>query len=215
MCDGPCLRSWHLHCIGLKEVPDEEPWLCSDCKEKSWPCFLCKKHHLNNDGDSGTKKCVLKQCGKHYHPSCVDAFSSISSVVVPKPSEEGCSPFLCPRHFCYACGGGPPQAGSAASQQQIVHCFKCPRSYHKKCMPAECQKTKESKFIICPLHLKDGGSEHPSNMSISTMYSSNNDDPLKPTETNSFYPETNNNNSIGTSNKTIAVDDFLDITELQ
>lgn len=31
LCEGNCKRSFHLKCIGLKEIPDGE-WICDDCK---------------------------------------------------------------------------------------------------------------------------------------------------------------------------------------
>ena len=45
-CDGPCLRSFHLGCLGLAAPPPEdETWMCEDCTNREHVCFLC--------GDSG------------------------------------------------------------------------------------------------------------------------------------------------------------------
>jgi hypothetical protein len=41
MCDGPCLRSFHLECLGLTEVPDDANWLCHSCKNSLHLCGVC------------------------------------------------------------------------------------------------------------------------------------------------------------------------------
>jgi hypothetical protein len=39
-CDGPCARSFHLSCIGLRDLPSDEKWFCPDCTAKKvhWLC---------------------------------------------------------------------------------------------------------------------------------------------------------------------------------
>jgi hypothetical protein len=34
LCDGPCLRSFHLSCVGLENMPEEDKWFCRDCDLK-------------------------------------------------------------------------------------------------------------------------------------------------------------------------------------
>ena len=31
LCDGPCIRGFHLQCIGLESQPDSDKWYCDDC----------------------------------------------------------------------------------------------------------------------------------------------------------------------------------------
>lgn len=45
LCDGPCLRSFHIGCLhgrNLSSEPSEdEVWLCLDCTEGKHICFIC------------------------------------------------------------------------------------------------------------------------------------------------------------------------------
>lgn len=64
-CDGKCLRSFHPRCIGLKEqdIPEDAPFVCSDCYRGVQRCFACKNFEM--DGD--LVKCDAPFCGKFYH----------------------------------------------------------------------------------------------------------------------------------------------------
>jgi len=33
-CDGPCLRSFHIRCVGLLSFPTSDKWYCDRCKIK-------------------------------------------------------------------------------------------------------------------------------------------------------------------------------------
>eukprot|EP00771_Trimastix_marina_P001799 gnl/Trimastix_PCT/2900.p1 GENE.gnl/Trimastix_PCT/2900~~gnl/Trimastix_PCT/2900.p1 ORF type:complete len:675 (+),score=206.08 gnl/Trimastix_PCT/2900:1340-3364(+) len=33
-CDGPCLHSFHLRCLGLDNNPEDDPWFCEECQMK-------------------------------------------------------------------------------------------------------------------------------------------------------------------------------------
>jgi PHD-finger len=43
MCQGTCLRSFHLACLDLgeEEVAEIDPWLCEDCENGSHECGIC------------------------------------------------------------------------------------------------------------------------------------------------------------------------------
>ena len=47
LCDGPCLRSFHIGCLhgrNLSSEPNaEESWLCLDCTEGKHNCFICEE----------------------------------------------------------------------------------------------------------------------------------------------------------------------------
>jgi len=32
LCEGPCVGSFHIKCLGLKKEPDDDPWFCTQCK---------------------------------------------------------------------------------------------------------------------------------------------------------------------------------------
>ena len=65
ICEGPCLRTFHTVCVGLKEVPECE-WVCKDCKADRHPCAICEE--VGEDGvEGGVIKCKRKNCGLYYH----------------------------------------------------------------------------------------------------------------------------------------------------
>ena len=97
-CDGPCLRSFHLSCVGLRNPPAaEESWLCDSCIEKEHTCFLCGDSGPISDvcGVDGCEeravvegcsmsqkssilssmvtKCSLSRCGNFFHLGCIES----------------------------------------------------------------------------------------------------------------------------------------------
>jgi hypothetical protein len=64
-CDGRCLRSFHPKCIGLNEedIPEDSPFVCSDCYRGVQRCFSCKEFGLERT----LLKCSIDFCGKFYH----------------------------------------------------------------------------------------------------------------------------------------------------
>lgn len=34
MCEGPCQRSFHPACLGMDDMPEEDPWMCHRCSSK-------------------------------------------------------------------------------------------------------------------------------------------------------------------------------------
>lgn len=64
-CDGKCLRSFHPSCIGLREedIPEDSPFVCSDCVNGIQRCFECKHFGIANQ----LIKCRVPFCGKFYH----------------------------------------------------------------------------------------------------------------------------------------------------
>ncbi|KAI3425357.1 hypothetical protein D9Q98_009121 [Chlorella vulgaris] len=130
-CDGPCMRSFHTdagegkcNVLGLPADMCEllstscsETFLCPNCLAGVHQCFKCKE-----EGRAGIEvlKCINASCGRHYHPEC-GGFA---------PGE----PFVCPLHKCRACG----QHGDAAAadkQGELVPCRRCPKAYHRRCLP--------------------------------------------------------------------------------
>ncbi|KAL4857102.1 Protein ENHANCED DOWNY MILDEW 2 [Chlorella vulgaris] len=130
-CDGPCMRSFHTdagegkcNVLGLPadmckllSTSCSETFLCPNCLAGVHQCFKCKE-----EGRAGSEvlKCINASCGRHYHPEC-GGFA---------PGE----PFVCPLHKCRACG----QHGDAAAadkQGELVPCRRCPKAYHRRCLP--------------------------------------------------------------------------------
>jgi hypothetical protein len=47
-CDGPCLRSFHIRCVGLVSFPTSDKWYCDRCKIKV-ELLLCAFHPSNHE----------------------------------------------------------------------------------------------------------------------------------------------------------------------
>ncbi|GAM24662.1 hypothetical protein SAMD00019534_078370 [Acytostelium subglobosum LB1] len=143
MCDGPCLRSFHVDCLGLGSTPaPNQRWECDDCLNQQNICFACKKRGIVG---MDLMKCKVHQCGKFYHHKCVGDFK-LAKVVNSKSPR-----FNCPLHYCETCG-------VSGDGKQSVHCFRCPTAYHVICMPpgvkmlTKSKETRKTGLILCPKH---------------------------------------------------------------
>ncbi|EFA82246.1 PHD zinc finger-containing protein [Heterostelium album PN500] len=146
MCDGPCLRSFHIDCIGLDSMPTSR-WECSDCSKNQNICFACKERGIIN---MNLTKCKVHQCGKFYHNKCISEFKLTKVVNTKSPR------FNCPLHYCESCG-------VSGDGKQSVHCFRCPTAYHVICMPpvvkmlTKSKETRKTGLILCPKHYNEQG----------------------------------------------------------
>ncbi|PKU79632.1 uncharacterized protein LOC110107923 [Dendrobium catenatum] len=66
LCDH-CPSSFHLDCVGLKDVPDDK-WFCPSCR-----CHICGESEFNPDAEQFTDKTMLycDQCEHEYHVGCM------------------------------------------------------------------------------------------------------------------------------------------------
>jgi hypothetical protein len=128
-CNGFCLRSFHLKCLGFNKLP-EKRWICSYCRDNQQICFQCKKiGTINKD----IFKCDLKSCGKFYHSNCCKRNTiSINNVIYS----------ICPLHICNICN-------TYIFNDWAMICFQCPTSFHFKCMPKINIKILYYNLIIC------------------------------------------------------------------
>ena len=96
LCDGPCLRSFHIGCLQAKQLSSEQSaddlWLCVDCREGKHFCFICGQRGddfkarfpafmsfeaiifewIQNFLSQEVLKCSFGSCGKHYHVKCLE-----------------------------------------------------------------------------------------------------------------------------------------------
>ncbi|KAJ6803657.1 uncharacterized protein M6B38_189280 [Iris pallida] len=66
LCDH-CPSSFHLDCVGLKDVPKGD-WFCPSCR-----CGICGLSEFNSDSQQFTEKSVLycDQCEREFHVGCI------------------------------------------------------------------------------------------------------------------------------------------------
>ncbi|KAF4349475.1 hypothetical protein G4B88_015908, partial [Cannabis sativa] len=147
-CEGSCLRSFHAtvesgedsNCVSLGYTEDEvnliQQYLCKNCEYKQHQCFVCGKLG-SSDKYSGAEvfRCVSATCGRFYHPRCVakllNPFNGVSAEDQEKKIINGES-FTCPIHKCCVCKEGE---NNKDPDLQFAVCRRCPKSYHKKCLP--------------------------------------------------------------------------------
>lgn len=147
-CEGRCLRSFHATAdagsdsmcdsLGLsdKQVEAIQNFFCKNCQYKRHQCFSCGKLG-SSDKSSGAEvfACVSATCGRFYHPHCVAKLlhreGGPEAEEVQKKIAAGES-FTCPVHKCYVCKQGENKMDP---ELQFAMCRRCPKSYHRKCLP--------------------------------------------------------------------------------
>ncbi|KAF5478990.1 hypothetical protein F2P56_005506 [Juglans regia] len=115
-CEGRCIRSFHA----TKEAGVE-----SKCVSLG---FASKK-------EVDVFMCVSATCGYFYHPHCVAKLlhqeNKVAAEELEKKIAAGGS-FTCPIHKCCVCKRGENKKDH---ELQFAVCRRCPKSYHRKCLP--------------------------------------------------------------------------------
>ncbi|CCI45010.1 unnamed protein product [Albugo candida] len=141
-CDGPCHRSFHLECIGMTQEPQDEQWLCPDCKAGKHVCLLCKQ--VGEMGvEFGVLQCSMARCGRFYHRGCLETDRHVEWV--------GKKRFRCPSHFCHQC-----KERKRPRHSTIVSCLHCARAFHADCIPSNDNVRLSRGLMICSKHVKNG-----------------------------------------------------------
>ncbi|KAK4804030.1 hypothetical protein SAY86_003847 [Trapa natans] len=149
-CEGRCMRSFHptiesgedsvCESLGFTDAEVEaiQQFICRNCECKQHQCYACGNLG-SSDKSSGAEvfACVSATCGRFYHPNCVAELlhpgDEDAAKELQKTIAEGKS-FTCPIHKCCVCGKGE---NKRTPELQFAVCRRCPRSYHRKCLPRE------------------------------------------------------------------------------
>ncbi|XP_021906184.1 LOW QUALITY PROTEIN: protein ENHANCED DOWNY MILDEW 2-like [Carica papaya] len=149
-CDGKCMRSFHAFkeageeslCESLgfsnKDVKEMQSFLCKNCQYDQHQCFACGK--LGFSGKSSATevfRCVAATCGYFYHPRCVAKLLHPGNKIDAEELEKsiaGGQSFTCPIHKCCVCKKIEDKKNE---ELQLAVCRRCPKSYHRKCLPRE------------------------------------------------------------------------------
>lgn len=148
-CIGQCKRSFHprkedgreskCKTLGytsaqLKEI---DSYLCKNCEYKEHQCFKCGELEPSAEPNAKVFKCNNPTCGHFYHPKCVAKLllpdDSRGSCELAKRVRTGMS-FTCPVHWCFECRRMEDRTQRA---MQFAVCRRCPKSYHRECLPRE------------------------------------------------------------------------------
>lgn len=149
-CEGRCLRSFHAtteaghdsQCdsLGLSDekVKRLPVFLCNNCQYNQHQCYACGKLGSSDKSSKAEVfRCVIATCGHFYHPQCVSKLLSPRNDSKAKDLSEKISAgeqFSCPIHECYVC---KEAENKNESDLQFAVCRRCPKSYHRKCLPRE------------------------------------------------------------------------------
>ncbi|XP_062196409.1 protein ENHANCED DOWNY MILDEW 2-like isoform X2 [Phragmites australis] len=148
-CEGACMRSFHAkigdgedsYCATLgytkAEVKAIKNFLCKNCKYKQHQCFVCGELEPSDGPNAKVFLCNNATCGHFYHPKCVAQLlhpnNRNEASELEKNIVTGFS-FTCPVHWCFQCKGLEDRTQEPL---QFAVCRRCPRSYHRKCLPRE------------------------------------------------------------------------------
>ncbi|KAK9663925.1 hypothetical protein RND81_14G006700 [Saponaria officinalis] len=151
-CEGRCMRSFHASrqtgnfgeelCEGLgfsealvKAIPN---FICNNCKYQRHQCFICGKLGSSDiNSNAEVFPCIAGNCGRFYHPTCVSKElqqrNDTQIENLDKKIAAGES-FVCPAHRCFSC---KQVENTTVAEMQFAVCRRCPKSYHRKCLPRE------------------------------------------------------------------------------
>ncbi|PUZ51084.1 hypothetical protein GQ55_6G145200 [Panicum hallii var. hallii] len=148
-CEGSCMRSFHAklgdgedsYCATLgytkAEVKAIKNFLCKNCEYKQHQCFVCGELEASDGTNAKVFLCNNATCGHFYHPKCVAQLlhpnNRNEALELEKNIVAGIS-FTCPVHWCFECKGLEDRTQEPL---QFAVCRRCPRSYHRKCLPRE------------------------------------------------------------------------------
>ena len=160
ICDGPCLRTFHMQCLGMDEMPDGRQWFCPDCQNKKHICLICGL--VGTDAQSNTfpfaKKddgfcCSMVRCGRYYHKSCLESKSEKVTFFTGTVGEARSVPskFRCPQHYCATCDVIKTSGGS-----MMMKCNRCECSYHMTCVDKSKTQRISKSNIVCEKHCPEG-----------------------------------------------------------
>ncbi|KAL3508426.1 hypothetical protein ACH5RR_027827 [Cinchona calisaya] len=153
VCEGKCSRSFHaivedgVMCDSLGYSADQivalwsQPFLCPNCQFKRHQCFGCGKLG-SSDKSSGAAEvfqCACRACNYFYHPHCAAKWLYFRIGDQAKELEKEIAagkPFICPLHACFACKRLETKL-SEDPQMHFAVCRRCPKAYHRKCLPRD------------------------------------------------------------------------------
>ncbi|XP_058080241.1 protein ENHANCED DOWNY MILDEW 2-like isoform X2 [Magnolia sinica] len=147
-CEGKCLRSFHAtrdagvesDCkslgMSMAQVKAVKNFFCLNCQYKQHQCFACGK--LGSSDKSSTAEvfhCVSATCGHFYHPECIAKLLHPENEAEAEDHQRKIAAgesFTCPVHKCHICKQGE---NKDIEELQFAICRRCPRVYHRKCLP--------------------------------------------------------------------------------
>ncbi|XP_074285120.1 protein ENHANCED DOWNY MILDEW 2-like [Silene latifolia] len=164
-CEGRCMRSFHASrqtgdsgeeiCEGLGFSEDRvkalSQFICRNCRYQRHQCFICGKLGISDlNGNVEVFPCIVGNCGRFYHPKCVvKELQQQNDAQIENLEEKivALESFVCPAHRCFSCN---QLEDRTVPEMQFAVCRRCPKSYHRKCLPREIMFDTEAVVGILP-----------------------------------------------------------------
>ncbi|KAL2496007.1 Protein ENHANCED DOWNY MILDEW 2 [Forsythia ovata] len=162
-CEGKCIRSFHptvedgadsvCSSLGYTNAEVEAmkniDFYCKNCEYKQHQCFACGELG-SSDESSGAEvfRCVNGACGHFYHPGCVAKLLHNGNEAAAEELQRKIAAgeqFACPLHKCHVC---KELEVKSVPNLQFAVCRRCPRAYHRKCLPSEIAFEDEDENIV-------------------------------------------------------------------
>ncbi|KAL2495850.1 Protein ENHANCED DOWNY MILDEW 2 [Forsythia ovata] len=160
---GKCIRSFHptvedgadsvCSSLGYTNAEVEAmkniDFYCKNCEYKQHQCFACGELG-SSDESSGAEvfRCVNGACGHFYHPGCVAKLLHNGNEAAAEELQRKIAAgeqFACPLHKCHVC---KELEVKSVPNLQFAVCRRCPRAYHRKCLPSEIAFEDEDENIV-------------------------------------------------------------------
>jgi len=148
-CKGQCKRAFHptkkherkseCETLGYTKAQRKRIaiYICKNCKYKQHQCFKCGELEPSDEQNAKVFQCNNSSCGYFYHPKCIAQLLEPGRVDGDYELEKKISarmPFICPIHWCFKCKSMEDKTQEAL---QLSACRRCPKSYHRQCLPRE------------------------------------------------------------------------------
>ncbi|KAI8029529.1 Protein ENHANCED DOWNY MILDEW 2 [Camellia lanceoleosa] len=147
-CEGMCMRSFHATieagsesmckslCLSDELVDAIQKNFYENYQKKQHQCFFCGELG-SSDKLSGAEvfPYISATCGLFYHPHCVAKLLHSESAAEAEELQKKIAAgefFTCPIHKCIVCKLGENKLDP---DLQFAVCRRCPKSYHRKCLP--------------------------------------------------------------------------------
>ncbi|XP_055959654.1 protein ENHANCED DOWNY MILDEW 2-like isoform X2 [Mercurialis annua] len=150
-CNGRCLRSFHptvadgleskCASLGFRNEAEYEAipvYQCENCIYQQHQCFACGR--LGSSARSSCQEvfpCASATCGHFYHPECVARLLHADNESQAEELRDRITAgesFACPAHKCFSC---KQHEVSNVKELQFAICRRCPKAYHRKCLPRD------------------------------------------------------------------------------
>ncbi|KAL2476047.1 Protein ENHANCED DOWNY MILDEW 2 [Abeliophyllum distichum] len=149
-CEGKCIRSFHPTVEeGADSAMNTIDFCCKNCGYKQPQCFACGELGSSDESSAAEVfRCVNGACGHFYHPGCVAKLLHNGNEAAAEELQRKIAAgkqFACPLHKCHIC---KELEVKSVPNLQFAVCRRCPRAYHRKCLPSEIAFEDEDENIV-------------------------------------------------------------------